>query len=39
MLLYPFITTIVEIHARIGIVTGSGLTTVISKKYSKKLLF
>jgi Mn2+/Fe2+ NRAMP family transporter len=37
--LYPFIIVIVGICARIGIVTGSGLTTVISKKYSKKLLF
>lgn len=39
LLLYPFITTIVGICARIGIVTGSGLTTVISKKYSKKIAF
>ena len=39
LFLYPFITVIVGICARIGIVTGSGLTTVISKKYSKKIAF
>ncbi len=39
LFLYPFITIIVGICARIGIVTGSGLTTVISKKYSKKIAF
>lgn len=41
LFLYPFITVIVGICARIGIVTRSGLTTLISKKYSKskKLLF
>ena len=39
LLLYPFMTVIVGICARIGIVTGSGLTTVISKKYSKKIAF
>ena len=33
--LYPFITVMVGICARIGIVTGSGLTSVICKKYSK----
>jgi len=37
--LYPFISIIVGICARIGIVTGSGLTSVISKKYSKKIAF
>lgn len=35
--LYPFITVIVGICARIGIVTGSGLTSIISRKYSKKI--
>lgn len=39
LFLYPFITVIVGICARIGIITGSGLTTVISKKYSKKIAF
>jgi len=39
LFLYPFITTIVGICARIGIVTRSGLTIVISKKYSKKIGF
>jgi Mn2+/Fe2+ NRAMP family transporter len=33
--LYPFITVMVGTCARIGIVTGSGLTSVICKKYSK----
>jgi Mn2+/Fe2+ NRAMP family transporter len=33
--LYPFITVIVGICARVGIVTASGLTSVICKKYSK----
>ena len=37
--LYPFIAVIVGICARIGIVTGSGLTSVISKKYSRKVAF
>lgn len=37
--LYPFITVIVNICTRIGIVTGSGLTSNISKKYSKKIAF
>ncbi len=37
--LYPFIAVIVGICARIGITTGSGLTSVISKKYSRKVAF
>jgi Mn2+/Fe2+ NRAMP family transporter len=37
--LYPFITVMVGICARIGIVTGSGLTSVICKKYSKIVAF
>ncbi|HET9805935.1 MAG TPA: divalent metal cation transporter [Nitrososphaeraceae archaeon] len=37
--LYPFITVIVDICAQIGIVTGSGLSSIISKKYSKKIAF
>ena len=39
LFLYPFIIVIVGICARIGIVTRSGLTIVISKKYSKKIAF
>ena len=34
--LYPFITVMVNICARIGIVTGNGLTSIISKKLFKK---
>ena len=37
--LYPFITVIVGTCARIGIVTGSGLTSVICKKYPKIVAF
>jgi Mn2+/Fe2+ NRAMP family transporter len=37
--LYPFITVMVGTCARIGIVTGSGLTSVICKKYSKIVAF
>ena len=39
LFLYPFIIVIVGICARIGIVTRSGLTIVVSKKYSKKIAF
>ena len=37
--LYPFITVMVRICVRIGIVTGRGLTSVICKKYSKIVAF
>ena len=37
--LYPFITVMVGTCARIGIVTGRGLTSVICKKYSKIVAF
>lgn len=37
--LYPFFAVIVGICARIGIATGSGLTSVIAKKYSRKVAF
>src|SRR5215208_1384333 len=37
--LYPFITVMVGTCARIGIVTGSGLTSIICKKYSKIVAF
>ena len=36
---YPMMTVIQEICARIGLVTGSGLSSVIKKKYSKKAVF
>jgi len=38
-LLYPFITVMVGTCARIGIVTGRGLTSVICKKYPKIVAF
>jgi Mn2+/Fe2+ NRAMP family transporter len=37
--LYPFITVMVGTCARIGIITGRGLTSVICKKYSKIVAF
>ena len=37
--LYPFITVIVGICAKIGSITGSGLTSTMCKKYSKKIVF
>jgi NRAMP (natural resistance-associated macrophage protein)-like metal ion transporter len=37
--LYPMITTVQEMCARIGIVTGSGLAAIIKQKYSKKIVF
>ena len=36
--LYPSITVIQEICARIGLLTGSGLATIIEKKYSRKIV-
>jgi Mn2+/Fe2+ NRAMP family transporter len=39
LFLYPFITVIVGICAKTGIVTGGRLTTVTSKKYSNKIAF
>ena len=35
---YPMMTVIQEMCARIGLVTGSGLASVIKKKYSKKVV-
>ena len=37
--LYPLITVVQEMCARIGIVTGSGLAGVIKKKYSMKIVY
>ncbi len=37
--LYPMITAVQEMCARIGIVTGTGLAAVIKQKYSKKIVF
>jgi NRAMP (natural resistance-associated macrophage protein)-like metal ion transporter len=37
--LYPLMTVIQEMCARVGLVTGNGLGYAISKKYSKKVLF
>jgi Mn2+/Fe2+ NRAMP family transporter len=36
---YPMMTVIQEMSARIGLVTGSGLNTIIKRKYSKKVVF
>ena len=35
---YPMMTVIQEMCARIGLITGSGLTTVIKRRYSKKVV-
>jgi NRAMP (natural resistance-associated macrophage protein)-like metal ion transporter len=35
---YPMMTVIQEMSARIGLVTGSGLNTIIKRKYSKKVV-
>jgi NRAMP (natural resistance-associated macrophage protein)-like metal ion transporter len=35
---YPLMTVIQEMCARIGLITGSGLNTIIKKKYSKKVV-
>jgi NRAMP (natural resistance-associated macrophage protein)-like metal ion transporter len=35
---YPLMTAIQEMCARIGLLTGSGLATVMKKKYSKKVI-
>ena len=36
---YPMMTVIQEMCARIGLITGSGLNTVIKSRYSKKVVF
>lgn len=36
---YPFMTVIQEISGRIGMVTGKGLSDVIRRNYSKKILY
>ena len=35
---YPMMTVIQEMSARIGLITGSGLNTVIKRKYSNKIV-
>ena len=39
LILYPMITAVQEMCARIGLVTGSGLSAVIKQKYSRKIVF
>jgi len=39
LILYPMKTVIQEMCARIGLVTGSGLSAVIKQKYSRKIVF
>jgi NRAMP (natural resistance-associated macrophage protein)-like metal ion transporter len=39
LILYPMKTVIQEMCARIGLVTGSGVSAVIKQKYSRKIVF
>jgi NRAMP (natural resistance-associated macrophage protein)-like metal ion transporter len=39
LILYPMKTVVQEMCARIGLVTGSGLSAVIKQKYSRKIVF
>ncbi len=39
LILYPMITAVQEMCARIGLVTGRGLSAVIKQKYSRKIVF
>jgi NRAMP (natural resistance-associated macrophage protein)-like metal ion transporter len=39
LFLYPLMTVIQEICARIGLVTGGGLARIIKKRYSKKVVY
>jgi NRAMP (natural resistance-associated macrophage protein)-like metal ion transporter len=39
LFLYPLMTVVQEMCARIGLVTGSGLAGVIKKRYSKKVVY
>jgi NRAMP (natural resistance-associated macrophage protein)-like metal ion transporter len=39
LVLYPMMTAVQEMCARIGLVTGSGLAAVIKQKYSSKIIF
>jgi NRAMP (natural resistance-associated macrophage protein)-like metal ion transporter len=39
LFLYPLMTVVQEICARIGLVTGSGLAAVIKKRHSKKIVY
>jgi NRAMP (natural resistance-associated macrophage protein)-like metal ion transporter len=39
LFLYPMMTAVQEMCARIGLVTGSGLAAVIKQKYSRKIIF
>ena len=39
LFLYPMMTAVQEMCARIGLVTGSGLAAIIKQKYSRKIIF
>jgi NRAMP (natural resistance-associated macrophage protein)-like metal ion transporter len=39
LVLYPMMTVVQEMCARIGLVTGSGLGAIIKQKYSRKIIF
>ena len=39
LILYPMMTIVQEMCARIGLVTGSGLGAIIKQKYSRKIIF
>jgi Mn2+/Fe2+ NRAMP family transporter len=38
-MLYPMMTAVQEMCARIGLVTGSGLASIIKQKYSRRIIF
>jgi len=39
LMLYPMMTAVQEMCARIGLVTGSGLASIIKQKYSRRIIF
>jgi Mn2+/Fe2+ NRAMP family transporter len=39
LVLYPMMTVVQEMCARIGLVTGNGLGAIIKQKYSRKIIF
>ena len=39
LILYPMMTVVQEMCARIGLVTGNGLGAIIKQKYSRKIIF
>jgi Mn2+/Fe2+ NRAMP family transporter len=39
LVLYPMMTAVQEMCARIGLVTGNGLASIIKQKYSRRIIF